>query len=542
LNKKIIYAVAIMSLLLFLPAFVGDAQVAPSEVGGNNVTPNASYDYDGNTIEIIEQNPQKTTILLNGTYELQLEHNDTNVGVLCTKLDTGLSIEADEMLFDVNFETDPTDGQTLDVTLPDMSFELSSGGPNNDEWNATIIGAEAMALSYNSTNGDFWWSDGIHDLAMKAGVLLIDSGAMMLSRINETAWDIFTPTGLVVANFNPGMNYMGLEYAPLMDYRPIPVVPIQPLYIDAVISIGWDGNSITIGGIGFSILLSAYTLVLIWDYVIITWYFAYLFIERIVFVIWDITIIIYLTIIELLIVIIYYTYEIKIYETSVVIVYEYIEIIFVFISIVIWELIFIFHFEFWFIEIITIIDITVNIIIQPIRFVFIPVIVPVFIPVIFYVPVLLIQYIHIYVPYASPVLSIDVYDEDLAMPTHTIQYLVYDETQTPIDDATVTVDYNGTAYPATFVGAGVYEVVLPASDVRETISVTATKSWYPDAILTYDLVVDWIIETITPPPTTVTTNNTVTTTVQAGIIFSSVIATTIVGIAIAVLIYRKRRY
>ncbi|MCK5045725.1 MAG: hypothetical protein KAS22_04045, partial [Candidatus Heimdallarchaeota archaeon] len=197
---------------------------------------------------------------------------------------------------------------------------------------------------------------------------------------------------------------------------------------------------------------------------------------------------------------------------------------------------------FWFIEIITIIDITVNIIIQPIRFVFIPVIVPVFIPVIFYVPVLLIQYIHIYVPYASPVLSIDVYVEDLAMPTHTIQYLVYDETQTPIDDAAVTVDYNGTAYPATFVGAGVYEVDLPASDVTETISVTATKSWYPDAILTYDLVVDWIIETITPPPTTVTTNNTVTTTVQAGIIFSSVIATTIVGIAIAVLIYRKRRY
>lgn len=530
-----------MSLLLFLPAFVGDAQVAPGEVGGNNVTPNASYDYDGNTIEIIEQDPQSTTILLNGTYELQLEHNATNVGVLCTKLDTGLSIEADEMLFDVNFETDPTDGQTLDVTLPDMSFELSSGGPNNDEWNASIIGAEAMALSYNSTNGDFWWSDGYHEIDLKAGVLVID-GAMMLSRINSTAWDIFTPAGYVLANFNSGAGILGIEFGIPRYYGAPPPGPVLPFYIDPVISIGWDGNSVTIGGIGFSILISAYTLVLIWDYIVITWYFALLFIERIVFVIFDITIIIYLTIIELLIVIIYYTFEIKIYETSVVIVYMYIEIIFVFISIVIWELIFIFHFEFWFIEIITIIDITVNIIIQPIRFVFIPVIVPVFIPVIFYVPVLLIQYIHIYVPYASPVLSIDVYDEDLAMPTHTIQYLVYDETQTPIDDATVTVDYNGTAYQATFVGAGVYEVVLPASDVTETISVTATKSWYPDAILTYDLVVDWIIETITPPPTTVTTNNTVTTTVQAGIIFSSVIATTIVGIAIAVLIYRKRRY
>ncbi|MCE7744965.1 MAG: hypothetical protein GPJ52_07515 [Candidatus Heimdallarchaeota archaeon] len=132
MKKKIIYAVAIMSLLLFLPAFVGDAQVGPSEVGGNNVTPNTSYDYDGNTIDIIENDPQSTTILLNGTYELQLEHNATNVGVLCTKLDTGLSIEADEMVFDVNFETDSTDGQTLDVSLPGMSFELSSGGPDNE--------------------------------------------------------------------------------------------------------------------------------------------------------------------------------------------------------------------------------------------------------------------------------------------------------------------------------------------------------------------------------------------------------------------------
>ena len=413
------------------------------------------------------------------------------MGVLCTKLDLASpSIEADEMLFDVNFETDPTDGQTLDVTLPGMSFELSSGGPNNDEWNATIVGAEAMSLSYNTTDGDFWWSDGVHELELEAGVLQID-GAMMLSRINETAWDIFTPTGLVVANLNGG--YMGLEYFGPVYYGAPPGVPVPPFYIDAVISIGWDGSSITIGGIGCSILICAFSLVLIWDYIIITWYFAYLFIERIVFVIWDITIIIYLTIIELLIVIIYYNYEIKIYETSIVIVYMFIEIIFVFISIIIWELTFIFHFEFWFIEIITIIDITVNIIVQPIRFVFIPIIVPVFIPIIFFVPVLLIQYIHVYVPYASPALHIDVVDEDLAMPTHTIQYLVYDEANTPILDATVTVDYNGSVYPAAQIGVGVYEVDLPASNDTEAITVTATKAWYPDAVLTYDLSIDWLI-------------------------------------------------
>ena len=46
-----------------------------------------------------------------------LEHNATNVGVLCTKLDLGgTSIEADEMVFDVDFETDPTDGQTKQFT------------------------------------------------------------------------------------------------------------------------------------------------------------------------------------------------------------------------------------------------------------------------------------------------------------------------------------------------------------------------------------------------------------------------------------------
>jgi hypothetical protein len=427
------------------------------------------------------------------------------VGVKCTKLDLGgTSIEADEMVFDVDFETDPSDGQSLEVELPDVSFKLSSGGPNNDQWNGTLIGAEVMEFSYNTTNQDFYWRDGAHEISMKAGILNIDDGTMIVSRINSTAWDIFTPTGIVVANLNPGAGIMGLEYwgpGPLY-YGAIPPVPIVPFYADPVISLTWDANGITIGGaFGYSIILTAVSFVLIWDYITITWYFAFLFIERIVFVIWDITIIIYITIIELLIVIIYYTYEIKIYETSVVIVYQYIEIIFVFISIIIWELTFIFHFEFWFIEIITIIDITINVIIQPIRFVFIPVIVPVFIPIIFFVPVLLIQYIHIYVPFASPALYIDVVDEDLAMPTHTIQYAVYDEAQNPIVDAAVNVDYNGTAYPASHVGNGVYEVALPASNGTETITVTATRQWYPDAILTYDLSVDWLIGSVTTTET-----------------------------------------
>ncbi len=48
-------------------------------------------------------------------------------------------------------------------------------------------------------------------------------------------------------------------------------------------------------------------------------------------------------------------------------------------------------------------------------------------------------------------------------------------------------------------------------------------------------------ETFTPPPETITQNNTVTTTVETGIIFTSVIVTTVVGITTMVLLFRKRR-
>ena len=88
------------------------------------------------------------------------------------------------------------------------------------------------------------------------------------------------------------------------------------------------------------------------------------------------------------------------------------------------------------------------------------------------------------------------------MPTHTIDYIVYDEAQTPILDATVTVNYNGTVYPAAHIGFGVYSVDLPASNDTEAIIVTATKAWYPDAVLVYMLGIDWLIGTTTVTETT----------------------------------------
>ena len=55
---------------------------------------------------------------------------------------------------------------------------------------------------------------------------------------------------------------------------------------------------------------------------------------------------------------------------------------------------------------------------------------------------------------------------------------------------------------------------------------------------------DFPAVTVTPPPETITitpTNETITITVEAGMIISSVIITSTLGIAIAVIILRKRR-
>ncbi|MBN1330819.1 MAG: hypothetical protein JXA54_15205 [Candidatus Heimdallarchaeota archaeon] len=507
MNKKVIYAIAILSLLVMLPAYSGTAAVQPEMMDNQTIGANTQYDYDGNTIEIIEQTTDSTRILLNNTYQLDLTHNSTNVGVVCTKIDSGLTPQADAQLFDVDFRTDEN-GQELSINLPDFSVELENSGPNADEWDMTIIGPpEMININYNTTSGAMNIFDGLHVINYDGTLLVIDEGVgplgMIVHRINETAWDITSPAagGIIVANWNAGQGYFCIQYVAFgLVSGPIPNSFI-PLYADPIISIVIDFNGISITWAGVTIYIHAMMLVLIFDYIILTWYFGF-FIERLVILIWDITIIIYITIIELLMVIIYYTFEIKIYYSQIVIVYEFIEIVFVFISILIWEITFIFHFEFWWIQLIFIINVNIAIVL-PIRFIFIPIIIPVFIPIIYYVPVYILNTVHIYVPYASPALFIDVYDEILGTPTHTIQYKVTDQAGLEVDDATVEINYNGTDYPATFEGNGIYEVSIPASEEPEFITVTATKSWYPIAVLNYRLDIDWMagITTITETPT-----------------------------------------
>ncbi|MHA1355465.1 MAG: hypothetical protein ACTSXA_00060 [Candidatus Heimdallarchaeota archaeon] len=500
MNKKTIFVIIFISLFLTLPAFSGQATVSPEEIGGSDLSTDAVYNYSGNSIEIIEQTSEATRVLLNDTYQLDIEHNTTNVGVECTKLDLGppgLTAQADEMLFDIDFATD-VDGQHITIALPELTMSLDVSGENSDLYEIVIVGEQTMDISYNKTEKYFSWTDGSHTIEQISNTtLVIDGGFLLFDKLNSTTWMILTPSGPVLVNYNsPTLLHVDFGGIPLHN-GPFPPGPLPaPWFNDGIFAIDFDGNSVTISGPGFTICVSTFSVVLIFDYMVITWYYG-LLIERVVILVWDITIIIYISIVELLIVIIYYTFEIKIYETSVVIVYESIEIIFVFISILIWELTFIFHFEFWFIEIVFIINLVLNIIVIPVRFIFIPIIIPVFIPVIYYVPVLIKEYIHVYVPYASPALYIDVFDQVLQKPNHTIQYLVTDAAGIAVDDATVTVDYNGTDYPATFIANGVYEVELPASDEDEFISVSAVKAWYPMGLLDYYLEVDWITETVT---------------------------------------------
>lgn len=502
MNKKFLWLFLILTLIISLPAFQGLAMVSPEDIANytktgedndnNNLTTNDwSENYDGNTVDIIETDDQNTIILMNDTYELKVHHNETSVGVTATKLEPMLSVDADEELFDIEFNILPA-GKFIDITLPTAHIELEQAADEDDYWYARIN--EEMYIEMNTTERYIEIYYLTSTLSVDETTIYYDDSANMdnqliLSRLSDDEFYLYTPDGIFDIYFNE--THTGIDWASVPIYPLGPTAPFQWTGVAPLVSISLVDNCVLIEWEDVTIQILLDMVIIVIGAIVITWYFL-LLIEMVTIVIFDITIIFYLTIVELILVLIYYTLEIKIYETQVVIVYEYIEIIFVFISISIWQLTFIFHFEFWFIQIIFLVDLVTFIIINQIRILFIPVIVPIFIPVIYYVPVIIKEYVHIYLPYAAEQMFIDVYDEDLKFPAHTIKYLVKDQLDNPIVDATVSVDYNGTNYPATHLGGGIYEVGLPASNETETIAVTATKQWYPDASLTYDLTVDWV--------------------------------------------------
>jgi hypothetical protein len=336
-----------------------------------------------------------------------------------------------------------------------------------------------------------------------------------------------TPDGLFDVFLNE--THVFVDWVTVMPVQPMgPHIPFQWAGIAPMVSISFVDHCVMVEWEDVTVQILEDVVIMIIDFIIITWYF---FFEMITIIIYDLTIIFYLTVIELLLVLIYYTFEIKIYETQVVMVYEMIEIIFLFVSILIWEITFIFHFEFWFIQFIFIVDLVAFIFIHQLRIMFIPVIIPVFISTVYYVPVVLKEYVHIYVPYAAEQLFIDVVGEVLQQPTHTMSYRVTDQLGNPVIDANVDVDYNGTIYPATHVGGGQYNVDLPASDEEETITVTASKNWYPTAILTYDLEVTWVIDTV---------NVTTTVTAPSPLPIISVIAS-LFAVSLAAMVINKKK-
>lgn len=508
MNKKILWIFLLLGLFISLPAFQGNATLSPEEAIAltskrenetNSITTDGTHEYGNDVIEVIEQTDQTTQILMNDTYQIDLLHNDTNLGVTCTKLDTGLTPMADEMLFDIDFEISPA-GQFMDIALPSGIISIDHSNEDDDLWEVMIN--ELLLVELNTTEHSLYFSNGTHSVYVEDGFIEFvgpdPASTFLIEQISTDEWIILTPDGPLLIFFNGSHLALDFMGGPIFPFGPIPGAPF--VFTGPFVWIDFLQNSVGVEWGDVSISLQHDVITIYYGVITIIWYYL-LIIQTIVILFWDLTIIFYLTIIELLIVIIYESFEIKIYEYQLVIVYEYIELVILFVSIFIWQFTFIFHFEFWFIQIIYIIDISIHIIITPIRFIFIPIVIPIFIPIIYYIPVYILAFIHIYLPYAAQEMFIDVYNEDLQMPNHTISYYVYDQSGNPINDASVTVNYNGTDYSAIFVANGVYEVEIPASNVTETITVTATKQWYPDATLTYDLTVDWISDTVT---TTVT--------------------------------------
>jgi hypothetical protein len=518
MNKKSLWLILILSLIVTLPAFQGQASISPEdaanytstgvEEGNDGLSTNDfSETYDGNTIDIIEVDAENTIILLNSTYELQIHHNDTSVGVKATRLDPTpfISSKADEFLFDVEFNIDAS-GKSLDIQLPTSRILLTQEPYADDVWNAQIN--EEILLTLNSTEKSFSLDYLTSSIILEGDDIyftdtLNPANNFVLTRASYDDFFLMTPDGLFNILFNS--THVFVDWVGNLIVQPMgPHIPFQWTGVAPMVSISFVDNCVMVEWEDVTVQILDEMVIMIIDFIVITWYFL-LLIEMITIVIFDFTFIFYLAIVELIAVIIYETFEIKIYETQVVIVYQFIEIIFLFISVLMWELTFIFHFEFWFIQIIFLVHLVFFLIINQVRIVFVPIIVPIFIPLIYYIPVIMKQYVHIYVPYAAEQLFIDVDYQDLQYPSHTIRYNVTDQLGRPVPDATVAIGYNGTNYPASHIGNGIYQVQLPASDEQERITVTATKAWYPSATISYDLNVTWqigiqnVTTTITQP-------------------------------------------
>ncbi len=260
-----------------------------------------------------------------------------------------------------------------------------------------------------------------------------------------------------------------------------------------------------------------------WDKIVIDYAFVvtitiYLLVYQLEIIFFEITIIMYMFVTELLFVLIFYEFKIEVYITQIIIKYLWITITLVFISI---TEIYLFIFILW-------IHITIKIIKKiivpwwwwwpwwwwPIWIIYVPV--PILIP----KPVP--------APYPVPViiklLDIDLVNETYESNQVTYQFLVRDSLGVNVTGATVTLSNGTHTKTATQVAKGLYEVTFPLSDPTAPMNFTAEAvvSTLPKATLKFH--VDHQVPTST---TTTTTTATTTTTVTTTTTTTTTITTTV---------------
>lgn len=516
LNKKVVFSIAVIALMLFLPMFSGQAVVTPDDLNDSSLItsagdgsteiaqPDGTYVVNGTTIEVNSINSDETEVILNNTYKVHITQapNVFQADFYEMSGGGGPHIEADTRILGVTVATYETN-TTVSVYISSFGeIKIINKGP--DTW---MVELPDLVVHYDGTVNSLVILTPDYVIIVDEHLITINSPSYMpiaLEKYEERFWRIHVLAGIMNVTYFPTRYFAPNDNLTVTDdlgnvifgpAKPVPFNIVNPTGV----TFTFQDEVLVISYLYWTVSFYPDFIVLQYFDIAITLYFDYYgILERVIILILDFTFVFYYinVLIELYFVIIYYDFEIKFYYTQVVIVCQTIEIVIVFISITLWEITIIWHIDVWLIQIVILIQLNV-VIVQPVRLIFIPVIIPIFIPVVYYVPVFITNIIQVYIPYAALQVYIDVYSQELRKPTHTIQYFVYDQTGTPINDATVTVAYNGTVYPAAFIANGIYEVNLPASDKRETITVTAMKDWYPDGILTYDLNVTWVTEVVT---------------------------------------------
>ncbi|HUU77234.1 MAG TPA: hypothetical protein VMX55_02735 [candidate division Zixibacteria bacterium] len=180
--------------------------------------------------------------------------------------------------------------------------------------------------------------------------LAMENSPLLLEQIEERGWEVDT-------NQTDAHSPAFIEYYPEAYYTPanfsitspglgtiaapLPAAPLPP--IQDLASFVWFTFVETVLLMTYGdITVTFYQdqIVITYVYISITIYFWFFgFIERNIIMFFEFTFIFYFTIVELILVIIYESVEIKYYYSQIVIIYESIEIILIFISITIWQLI-----------------------------------------------------------------------------------------------------------------------------------------------------------------------------------------------------------